>query len=133
MYENIHTCVNGCVLFHKNHACETECLKCKELRYRPRLKSNSAPRKVLRHFLVIQWFLRMYNCQYIVELMQWHAQNKSTDGKQRFVADSKMWMEFENRWPYFAQDPHNMRLGLALDGVNPFSYQSTKWSTCPVF
>jgi hypothetical protein len=24
-YENIHTCVNGCVLFHKNHASETEC------------------------------------------------------------------------------------------------------------
>ena len=29
-YENIHTCVHGCVLFHKNHACETECPKCKE-------------------------------------------------------------------------------------------------------
>ena len=28
-YENIHTCVNGCVLFHKNHACETKCSKCK--------------------------------------------------------------------------------------------------------
>ena len=44
-----------------------------------------------------------------------------------------MWMEFENRWPDFAQDPCNMRLGLALDGVNPFSDQSTKWSTWPVF
>ena len=74
----------------------------------------------------------MYRCQDIAELMQWHAQNKSTDGKQRFVADSKVWMEFDNRWPDFAQDPRNMRLGLALDGVNPFSDQSTKWSTWPV-
>ena len=33
-YENIHTCVNGCVLFHKNIASETECPKCKEGRYK---------------------------------------------------------------------------------------------------
>ena len=32
-YENIHTCVNGCVLFRKSHASETECPKCKEPRY----------------------------------------------------------------------------------------------------
>ena len=42
-------------------------------------------------------------------------------------------MEFDNRWPDFTQDPRNMRLGLVLYGVNPFSYQSTKWSTWPVF
>ena len=44
-----------------------------------------------------------------------------------------MWMEFDKRWPDFAQDPHNMMLGLSLDGVNPFSYQSNKWSTWLVF
>ena len=44
-----------------------------------------------------------------------------------------MWMEFDNKWPKFSQDPHNMRLGLTLDGVNPFSNQSTKWSTWLVF
>ena len=75
----------------------------------------------------------MYRCQDIIELMKWHSQNKSTDGKQRFVADSKMRMKFDNRWLDFSQDPCNMRLGLALDGVNPVSDQSTKWSTWPVF
>ena len=44
-----------------------------------------------------------------------------------------MWMEFDNRWLDFTQDPRNMRLGLALNGVNPFSDQSTKRSTCLVF
>jgi hypothetical protein len=52
-YKNSHTCVNCCVLFHKNHASETHWLKCKEPRYRPRLKSNSMPRKILHHFSVI--------------------------------------------------------------------------------
>ena len=52
-YENIHTCVNGCVLFWKNNASETECPKCKEPGYRLGLKSNSTPRKILCHFPVI--------------------------------------------------------------------------------
>ena len=65
--------------------------------------------------------------------MQWHAQNKSTDGKQWSVVDSKMWMDFDKKWPDFSEDPHNIRLGLTLDGVNPFLNQSTKWSTWPVF
>lgn len=58
----------------------------------------------------------MYKCREIVELMQWHAQNKSTNVKQRFVVDSKIWMEFDNRSPDFSQDSRNIRLGLALDG-----------------
>ena len=61
------------------------------------------------------------------------SQNKIIDGKQRSLVDSKMWMEFDNKWTNFSQDPRNIRLGLALDGVNPFSKQSTKWSTWPVF
>lgn len=89
--------------------------------------------KILYHFPVFPWLLRMYRCRDIAELMQWHAQNKSTDGKQWFVVDSKIWMDFVNKLLDFAQDPHNIRLGLALDGVNPFLVKSTKWSTWLVF
>ena len=49
------------------------------------------------------------------------------------MVDSKTWMKFDNKWPDFSQDPHSMRLDLALYGVNPFSNQSTKWSTWPSF
>jgi hypothetical protein len=96
-------------------------MKSNEGRYRQGLKSNLSPRKVLHHFRIIPWFLRMYICRDIDKLMQWHAKNKSTDGKQRLVVDSKIWMEFDSRWPDFSQDPLNIRLGLDLDGVNPFS------------
>jgi hypothetical protein len=72
-YENIHTCVNGCVLFCKKIASETKCPKCKEGRYTSELKSNSSPRKVLDHFPLIPQFLRMYRCKDIVELIQCHA------------------------------------------------------------
>ena len=49
------------------------------------------------------------------------------------MPDSKTSMEFDRRCLDFTQDPHNIRLGLALDGVNPFSDQSIKWSAWPVF
>ena len=57
LLENIQTCVNGCVLFHKNHATNVECPKIKEARYRPGLKLNSVSIKVLCHFPLIPRFL----------------------------------------------------------------------------
>ena len=45
------------VIFHKNLASETKCPKCKEGRYKPGLKSNSSPRKVIHHFILIPWLL----------------------------------------------------------------------------
>ena len=80
-YKNIHTCVNGCVLFHKTLENESECPRCHEARYRQGLKSAMVPRKVLRHFPIIPRLLRMYRCREIAELMQWHDKNKSTHGK----------------------------------------------------
>ena len=51
-YENIHACVNGCVLFYKNLVNESECPKCHQARYKEGFKSL-VPRKVLRHFMII--------------------------------------------------------------------------------
>jgi hypothetical protein len=45
---------------------------------------------------------------------------------------SKHGHTLKNSWPKFASDPCNVRLGFALDGVNPFKKQSTTWSTWPV-
>ena len=39
-YKIIHTCVNGCVLFHKNIESENGCLKSQEERYSPGLRSK---------------------------------------------------------------------------------------------
>ena len=52
-YENINTCVNGCVLFQKNISSETRCLKCEEEMYIPMFKSIVVPRKVVCHFSLI--------------------------------------------------------------------------------
>ena len=64
--------------------------------------------------------------------MKWHVGGKSKDKVMRSVVDSKAWNHVNNRWPEFAKEERNIRLGLALDGVNPFRNQSRSHSTWPV-
>ena len=48
------------------------------------------------------------------------------------VLDSKAWKHIDSLYPGFAWENRNIRLGFALDGVNPFSNQSLNHSTWPV-
>ena len=48
------------------------------------------------------------------------------------VPNSKAWKHIDSVYPSFALEEMNIRLGLALDGVNPFSNQSLSHSTWPV-
>lgn len=50
----------------------------------------------------------------------------------RFVADSKQWKQIDADWPDFAEEPRNIRFGIATDGVNPFSVKRSTWSTWPI-
>ena len=36
------------------------------------------------------------------------------------LADGEEWQDFDRVYPDFANDPRNIRLGLATDGFNPF-------------
>ena len=46
--------------------------------------------------------------------------------------DSPAWKHIEEKWPTFWEESRNLRLGLAMDGINPFGVQSSSWSTWPV-
>ena len=74
----------------------------------------------------------MFRCKEIANLMSWHADNKSTDGTMRVPSDSPSWKHIDSKWPMFERQPRHLRLGLGMDGVNPFGLCSTKWSTWPV-
>ncbi len=45
------------------------------------------------------------------------------------MCDSKAWQHIDNIWLDFVTDPHNIRLGLVLDGVNLYANLSTNHST----
>ncbi len=88
--------------------------------------------KVVRHFPLVPRLLRMYRATGTCELMTWHSQNKSMDGKVRHVPDSRAWEHIDATFPDFANEPRNVRLGLAIDGMNSFGEKSNTWSTWPV-
>ena len=74
----------------------------------------------------------MFGITEISELLRWHSTHKSQDGKMRHPEDSLGWETINKRWPHFALDPRNIRLGLATDGFNPFKDLSSKYSCWPV-
>jgi len=64
--------------------------------------------------------------------MKWHYDQRTKDGVLRHPADGESWKTFDERYPEFALDPRNVRLGLASDGFNPFGNMSNSYSTWPV-
>ena len=85
------------------------------------------PVKVLMHFLIIPRITYMYRCK-----ATWRQKNRSTDNVFRVPADSPSWRHIEETYASLKNEPRNLRLGLAMDGVNPFGVRSTSWSTWPV-
>ena len=64
--------------------------------------------------------------------MRWHDEGRTKDGKIRHPADAECWKDLDARYPDFAADPRNPRIGIGSDGVNPFRSMSSKHSTWPV-
>ncbi|GJR35140.1 retrovirus-related pol polyprotein from transposon 17.6 [Tanacetum coccineum] len=46
--------------------------------------------------------------------------------------DGGAWKKFDTKYPDFAKEPRNVRLGLAADGFNPFGNLSQAYSMWPV-
>ncbi|KAG8485826.1 hypothetical protein CXB51_019227 [Gossypium anomalum] len=68
----------------------------------------------------------------IAKSMRWHHDQQTDDGLLRHLANSLAWKSFDSKFPSFASNPQNVRLGLAADGFNPFKIRSTSYSTWPV-
>jgi hypothetical protein len=71
----------------------------------------------------------MFHTPELAKLMDWHVFNASKDDILRIPADCLGFRHIDHMWPEFKKDPRNLKLGV---GVNPFSMQSSKWSTWPV-
>jgi hypothetical protein len=65
--------------------------------------------------------------------MDYHARNRSGDGVLRMPADGYAFKEIEEKWPVFKDEPRNVRLSLATDGVNPFGEIRSIYSVWPIF
>ena len=63
-----------------------------------------------------------------VENMRWYIDKCLDDEISRHPADNEEWKEFDVQHPRFAFEPHNVRLGLATDGFNPFGNMNNSYS-----
>ncbi|XP_052625778.1 uncharacterized protein LOC111885117 [Lactuca sativa] len=114
-YQSIHACVNDCALFWKENESMQNCPICNEsISVDKNTKGKKVAQKLLRYFPLTPRLLK----------------GRSNDGKMYHPVDGKAWQEFDKRYPKFANEPRNVRLGLAADGFNPFcnmnqSYKSS--------
>ena len=135
-YEKIHACRNDCVLYRKEHKDLECCLVCGVSRWK--LEKNkdtnkkSVPAKVIWYIPLIPRFRRLFRNNTHAKNLTWLATGRIKDGMLRHPADAPQWKTIDILYPEFGKDSRNLRLGLAADGMNPHSNQSTSYSTWPV-
>ncbi|GKE14751.1 zinc finger, PHD-type containing protein, partial [Tanacetum coccineum] len=83
--------------------------------------------------LVVTILQRLYKSSHTAKEMTWHATRKCTKpGKMQHPVDGRAWKNFDIKYPDFAKEPRNVRLGLAADGFNPFGNLSQSYSMWPI-
>ncbi|XP_026452259.1 uncharacterized protein LOC113352677 [Papaver somniferum] len=142
-YEKIHACQNDCCLFRNDLKDADACPKCHYSRWKEDTSNmddahmiddpkKKIPVKVLRYFPIVPRLRRLYKSAELSQKLMWHATNKSKDGKMRHPTDSLAWKHIDTKFPEFASEPRNLRLGLAADGFNPFGDVSASHGCWPV-
>jgi hypothetical protein len=63
--------------------------------------------------------------------IRWYAEGHTKDGVLRLLVDGEEWKSFDLLHPKILVDSRNVRLGLTLDGFNPFGNMNTFHSTWP--
>ena len=64
--------------------------------------------------------------------LTWHADDRKSDGLLQHLIDSPQWKAIDRLYLDFGDEPRNLRLGLASDGMNPFGNLSTNHSSWPI-
>lgn len=131
-YIKIHACEFDCALFWKEHKDLDNCPKCQTSRWNFK-GSKKIPKKVLRYFPLKPMLQRLFVNKNIAEDMRWHKEKRVDEiNVSRHPADSPLWKDFDEKHKSFAEDPRNVRVGLASDGFNPFGNMSNAYSIWPV-
>jgi hypothetical protein len=66
--------------------------------------------------------------------MRWHKEGiHENDGVMGHPSDGEAWMVFDRFDVDFARDARNIHFGMATNGFDPFSIDSTPYSCWPIF
>ena len=132
-YKHIDVCKNDCPLFWKENENLDKCSVCETPRYKDTCaQGKKTPHKVLRYFLLTPRQQRLYMSGQRAKDMRWYIDKRVDDRIMRHPVDSEEWKEFNLQHPDFALEPHNVRLGLAIDGFNIFGNINNNYSMWPI-
>ena len=132
----IHACPKDCSLFWEETKGLNNCTICGASRWKPKADGtpSSVPEKVVWHFPLIPRLQNLFMSEQIATDMRWHHTDRIKDTDQLVhPADGLAWKNVDARYPEFAAEVRNVRLGLSCDGFNPFGQMLTSHSTWPVF
>ena len=65
--------------------------------------------------------------------MDFHTKNIIQEDVLRIPADGFAFRCIKEKWPIFKEEPRNVKLSLAADGVNPFGELHSTYSVWPIF
>jgi len=123
--QEIDCCPNGCMLYYKYDAGLSTCKFCGHARQLPK-NSNQQGHKDIScakmHYLpLIPRLQRLYASKRTAVNMRWHHEHRQELGVLRHPSDGLAWKHFDQKYPDFAAERRNVRLGLCADSFIPFS------------
>ena len=132
-YQTIDAFPNDHIIYYEQNEPKKKCPQCLINRYRTNQVTKKVPQNVLHHIPIIPCLQRLFRCESTTQFMDYHARNRSGDGVLRMPADGFAFREIEEKWAYFKDEHHNVRLSLATDIVNPFRDIRSIYSVWPIF
>ncbi|KAL7597805.1 hypothetical protein Lser_V15G21659 [Lactuca serriola] len=122
-YTKIHACVNNCILYRKEYTDLVACPTCGKSRWKVDEQKNkiynNIPAKCLWYFPIIPRFKRLFQSKTTTKYLAWHTTERMVDvGALSHPADSPAWAAIDDKYPDFASEPRNLRLGISADGVD---------------
>ena len=91
------------------------------------------PSKVLWYIPIIPHLQWLSRCTSLAQFMDNHAHNRSQDDIMWMLVDGSAFKDIEDMWPILKEEPHNPKLSLAANSVNPFGEIRFVYSACPNF
>jgi len=64
--------------------------------------------------------------------MRWHYEHQQVEGVLEHPSDAEAWKHFDQKYPEFASESRNVRLGLCSDGFTPFGQSASPYSCWPI-
>ena len=124
-YQKIYACPNDCILYRNEFAEMRKCPTCGVSSDKVKdgacsenaTTNNNHPAKVCWYHPIIPRFKWLFANEHDAKNLTWHVDGKKSDGLLRHLADSPQWKTIDRLYLDFAQDPRNLRLGLASDGM----------------